>query len=194
MECMCGKTIYINLKYTKSNSHFASTYRRLYRLITIGWLPRMEGESNGRGFRNRENERRRRESKDNKFNRKEKKITLMGYYNPFLQFVGHLLGGYMVSGINGHLLQRGLCYKLCHPRSCILPSKDIPILYLCPSWLSELQALVLSSISSSITTSFFAMKPHPSPEMQLQPTQQTTYMEVFCVLPQTSTTSASPIW
>lgn len=42
----------------------------------------MEGESNGRGFRNRENERGRRESKDNNFNWKEKKITLMGYYNP----------------------------------------------------------------------------------------------------------------
>ena len=26
---------------------------------------------------------------------------------PFLQFVGHLLGGYMVGGINGDLLQRG---------------------------------------------------------------------------------------
>ena len=42
----------------------------------------MEGESNRRGFRNRENERGRRESKDNNFNCKEKKITLMGYYNP----------------------------------------------------------------------------------------------------------------
>ena len=107
---MCGKTIYINLKYTKSNSHFASTYRQLYMLITIRWLPSMEGESNRRGFRNRENERGRRESKDNNFNWKEKKITLMGYYNPsVVQFysLGHLLGGCMVGGVNGDLLQRG---------------------------------------------------------------------------------------
>lgn len=66
----------------------------------------MEGESNGRGFRNRENERRRRESKDNNFNRKEKKITLMGYYNLFLQFVGHLLGG-SVMGLMAPSSERG---------------------------------------------------------------------------------------
>ena len=57
----------------------------------------MEGESNGRGFRNRENERGRRESKDNHFNRKEK-ITLMGYYNPISAVCGssawQLYGGW----------------------------------------------------------------------------------------------------
>lgn len=59
-----GKTIYIRLKYTKSNSHFARIYRQLYMLITLGWLPGMGREGNGSGFRNkrgRENEKGRRE-------------------------------------------------------------------------------------------------------------------------------------